>query len=388
MLKIGMVAGEHSGDQLAADLILALRSQRPDISIEGIAGPQMIKAGCKPIIPMEQIAFMGLAEVVKHIPTILKARQQMQRYFLNNPPDIFIGVDAPDFNLTLEEKLKSRGIKTVHYVSPTVWAWRQRRLKKIARAVNLMLTLLPFEAQFYQKNNIPVEFVGHYLADQIPLENDQRAARRELGLPEQGKILALLPGSRANEIQYLSALFIQTALQCRQTNPELIIITPMVNAVRKQQFITILQQIAPDLSISIFDGDSRKVMTAADVVLLASGTATLEAMLLKKPMVVAYRMAKLSYAIAKHLVKTKFIALPNLLANKRLVPEYIQQDATIENLSAAVINYLQNTAQVKQLQEEFAELHQTLRLNASEHAAGAILRLCCHPAERSDEGSP
>lgn len=374
-MRIGIVAGEHSGDQLAADLILALRKIYPDLKIEGIAGPLMIKAGCKPVIPMERIAFMGLAEIVKHIPSILKARKQILNYFLQNPPDVFIGVDAPDFNLTLEAKLKQHGIKTVHYVSPSVWAWRQGRLKKIARAVNLMLTLLPFEAQFYTKNNIPVEFVGHYLADQIPLKTDTRLAREELNLPQDAKVIALLPGSRSNEIHYLSEVFLQTAKKCKETYQELIFITPMVNEERKQQFTIILQREAPELPITIFIGQSQKIMAAADIILLASGTATLEAMLFKKPMIVAYRMANLSYAIAKRLVKTRFIALPNLLSGERLVPEFIQQDATAENLSSVLLNYLNNPEYVVKMKVRFTELHKKLRLNASEHAAKAILQL-------------
>jgi lipid-A-disaccharide synthase len=377
-MRIGIIAGEHSGDQLAADLIIALRKYQPDLQIEGIAGPQMLKAGCKAIIPMERIAYMGLLEVVKHIPSILKARQQIQQHFLDNPPDIFIGVDAPDFNLFVEEKLKQRGIKTVHYVSPSVWAWRQGRLKKIARAVNLMLTLLPFEAQFYVRNNIPVEFVGHYLADQIPLENDMQAARQALDLPVDAKIIALLPGSRTHEIQYLAEVFLQTAKKCKENNSELIFIVPMVNETRMQQFNAVLQQVAPGLPIKIFIGQSQKVMAAADAILLASGTATLEAMLFKKPMVVAYRMSVLTYAIAKRLIKTKFISLPNLLAGKALVPEFIQEDASIANLSQALLNYLNNSEQVLVLKNEFLELHKSLRLNASEHSAKAILRLVSH----------
>ena len=374
-MRIGIVAGEHSGDQLAADLITALRKFQPDIEIEGIAGPQMLKAGCKAIIPMEQIAYMGLAEIIKHIPAILKVRKQILQHFLANPPDIFIGVDAPDFNLTLEEKLKGHGIKTVHYVSPSVWAWRQGRLKKIARAVDLMLTLLPFEAQFYLKKNIPVEFVGHYLADQIALENDTYFARQTLNLPQAAKIMALLPGSRSNEIHYLSEVFLQAAKKCQAHERSLIFIVPMVNEARKKQFIDRWQQVAPELPITIFVGQSPKVMQAADIILLASGTATLEAMLFKKPMVVAYRMAPLSYAIAKRLVKTKFIALPNLLAGKQIVPELIQQEANAENLASALLDFLNNPAKEQNLQNEFLKLHHELRLNASEHAAQAILRL-------------
>lgn len=374
-MRIGIVAGEHSGDQLAADLIASLLQQWPQATIEGIAGPRMIQAGCKPIIPMESIAFMGLTEIVKHIPGILKARRHILQYFLKNPPDVFIGVDAPDFNLTLEEKLKQKGIKTVHYVSPTVWAWRQGRLKKIKRAIDLMLTLFPFEAQFYVNHHIPVQFVGHALADRIPLENDALAARRALGLPEHATIIALMPGSRTNEIDYLADIFLKAAQQCRHQKKELMLMVPMVNEARQQQLMALWQRIAPELPLKFYIGQSHLVMQAADVILLASGTATLEAMLLKKPMVVAYRMSPLSYFIAKRLIKTDFIALPNLLAGRLLVPEFIQEKATPDALSHAVLTYLNDPQKTQTLEHEFQVLHQQLRLNASEQAAHAIKEL-------------
>lgn len=374
-MRIGIVAGETSGDQLAADLILALRKKHPDLIVEGIAGPRLIEAGCKPLFPMEKIAVMGLFEVLGSLPTILQIRHQLIEHFIANPPDIFIGVDAPDFNLTVEEKLRKQGIKTVHYVSPSVWAWRQGRLKKIKRADDLMLTLLPFEAQFYEKNNIPVQFVGHYLADRISIEIDRNAARQALQLPQEATIVALLPGSRANEIKYLGETFIRAAQLCAKQMPNLIFVAPMINQERRQQFETILQQIAPGFSIKLVDEKSQLVMQAADAILLASGTATLEAMLFKRPMVVAYRMSNLTYAIAKRLIKVPYISLPNLLASKKLVPELIQEAATPENLAQALLDYLQNPQKVKELQSEFIDLHKKLRLNASEHAADAILNL-------------
>ena len=374
-MRIGIVAGETSGDQLAADLIFALRKKHSNLIVEGIAGPRLMEAGCKPLFPMEKIAVMGLFEVLGSLPTILQIRHQLIKHFIANPPDIFIGVDAPDFNLTVEEKLKKHGIKTVHYVSPSVWAWRQSRLKKIKRADDLMLTLLPFEAQFYEKNNIPVKFVGHYLADRIPIEIDRATARQALNLPQDATVVALLPGSRANEIKYLSEVFIRTAQLCAKQIPNLIFVAPMVNHERRQQFKAILQQIAPELSIKLVDEKSQLVMQAADAILLASGTATLEAMLFKRPMVVAYRMSNLTYALAKRLIKVPYISLPNLLAGKKIVPELIQADATPENLTQALLNYLQNPREVKELKNEFTRLHETLRLNASEHAADAILNL-------------
>jgi lipid-A-disaccharide synthase len=371
VVRIGIVAGEASGDQLGADLIRALHKINPNIVIEGIAGPQMLAAGCKALFPMDQIAVMGIMEVLKHIPEILTIRSKLRRYFLANPPDVFIGIDAPDFNLTLEEKLKAARIPTVHYVSPTVWAWRRGRIKKIARAVDLLLSILPFEEEFYQRHsNIPVKFVGHPLADQIPLQ-------KVPSLEGTSRVVAILPGSRANEIKYLGELFLRTAQWCAEHYPNLTFVAPMVNAARRAQFMEIKNKIAPQLNIQIVDGQAQQVMAAADVVLLASGTATLEAMLLKKPMVVAYRMSRVNHFIAQCLIATPFIALPNLLANKMLVPEFIQEKATPENLGAALLNYLQDAEQVKKVTDEFNALHLLMRRDASAQAAQAIMELTC-----------
>lgn len=375
-LKIGIVAGEASGDQLGADLIRVLKTLHPDVQIEGIAGPKMIVAGCNMLFPMEHLAVMGLVEVLKHAPKILAIRRKLLQHFLANPPDIFIGIDAPDFNLTLEEKLKNPTIKTVHYVSPTVWAWRKGRIKKIARAVDLLLSILPFEKAFYQQHStIPVEFIGHPLADSISLEKNRDAARNYFNIANDETIIAILPGSRSNEIEYLGELFIRTALWCQQQLPNLSFIAPMINAVRREQFSAIQQNIAPQLKIRFIEGQAQQVMAAADTVLLASGTATLEAMLVKCPMVVAYRMSPLTYFIAKRLIRTPYIALPNLLANKMLVPEYIQAAATPENLGKALLNYLHNPSLVAHLQDEFTCLHLQLRQDASLQAAKAILNL-------------
>lgn len=376
-LRIGIIAGEVSGDLLGAGLISALKKHYPNLIVEGIGGTQMMAAGFNSLFPMEHLSVMGLGAVLKNLPQILYIRHKIIQHFRNNPPDIFIGIDAPDFNLTVEEKLKKSGIKTMHYVSPSVWAWKQWRIKKIKRAVDKMLTILPFEAAFYEQHQVPVKFVGHPLADSIPLYPDQLAARRKLNLAANKKIIAILPGSRSNEIKYLAELFIQTALECQKKYPELIFIAPMANAKIKQQFSVILQATAPQLSIQLFDGQSAAVLTAADAVLLASGTATLEAMLAKCPMVVAYRLPALSFAIVKHMVKTAYISLPNLLANKKLVPELIQFQATVESLSCELLNCLDNKARNEELKNEFTSLHQMMKCNASEQAAEAVRELLC-----------
>jgi len=375
-LKIGIVAGEASGDELGAGLIQALKVHRPDLEIEGIAGPKMIAAGCKMLFPMEELAVMGIIEVVKHAPRILRIRRKLRRHFLANPPDIFVGIDAPDFNLDLEVKLKKAGITTAHYVSPTVWAWRRSRLKVMKCGVRLLLSILPFEKEFYRKHShIPVQFVGHPLADTIAIETNRIGARKNLNISNNETVIALLPGSRSGEIAYLGNLFVQTALYCLKKNPHLTFIAPMINEERRKQFSAICQHMAPQLKIRFVESQAQQVMAAADAALIASGTATLEAMLVKCPMVVAYRVSALTYFILKRMVKTSYIALPNLLANKLLVPEFIQETATPENLGEALLNYLKNPQQVADLTREFTQLHLQMRKGASEQAAAAILKM-------------
>jgi lipid-A-disaccharide synthase len=378
-LRIGIVAGETSGDLLAADLLKQLTLKGIPFTAEGVAGPAMQKQGCYSLFPMEMLAVMGMGEILKQLPQLLRLRSQLIQHFISHPPDVFIGVDAPEFNLTVEKKLKRQGIRTIHYVSPSVWAWRRWRLKKIAKGVELMLTLFPFEKRFYQERNIPVTCVGHPFADAIALENEASLARQQLALPKSASIIALLPGSRRNEIDHLGRVFLEAAQRCYQKNPKLIFVAAMINKERLAQFVALKSMIAPALPLVMIEGQSRQVMVASDVVLLASGTATLEAMLLKRPMVVAYRMSRLSYWMARCLIKVNYISLPNLLVNKGLVPEFIQENATAENLSAALVYYLDNPGRVAQLKQEFLALHQQLRGNASEKAVNAILKfLNCH----------
>lgn len=374
-LRIAIVAGETSGDLLGAQLIQALRTYYPNMIIEGIGGQRMQQAGVRSLFPLEALSVMGISEVIRHIPHILSIRRRLYRHFCQQLPDVFIGIDAPDFNLTLARKLRKKGIKTVHYVSPSVWAWRKWRIHKIKRSIDLMLTLLPFETQIYQQHHIPVKFVGHPLADLIPFTSDKVAAREQLQLPAQVRVIAMLPGSRRVELNYLSELFINTAKAMLLNYPDLRFVVPVVNAQRRQQFTEIWQRVAPDLPFVIIDGQAQLAMTAADVVLLASGTATLETMLVKRPMVVAYRASAVTAMLIRWLVKIDMASLPNLIANKRLVPEYLQQEATVDNLVTALTQYLDNPEKVTGLIKEFSNMHQLLQCDASKQAASAIEKL-------------
>lgn len=377
MLRIGIVAGEASGDQLGAGLIRAIKERLPDAVFEGVAGPKMIEAGCTALYPVERLSVMGLVEVLGHLPDLLRIRRALRRHFLEHPPDLFIGIDAPDFNLGLERSLKAAGITTVHYVSPTVWAWRQGRVRKLARSMDLMLTIFPFEADFYAGRGLDVRFVGHPLADLIPDTVDRRAARRALGLPEEGRIVALLPGSRGTELRYLGAPFVQAAAWCRARHPELLFVTPTANAGTRAALEAAWRTHAPDLPLTVVDGRSHEAMAAADVVLAASGTATLEAVLLKRPLVVAYRVAPLSHWIFRDLglIKVPYIAMPNLLAGREIAREFIQDAATPENLGQALLALLENPDAGAEMERIFSDIHRSLRRDASRNAAEAVLEL-------------
>lgn len=373
MARIGIIAGEMSGDLLGSNLIPALRKLIPNATFEGIAGPKMIAQGCQALFPAERLAVMGLIEVLGRYRELKKIQTQIIAHFITNPPDVFIGIDAPDFNLTVEEALKNAGITTVHYVSPSVWAWRQYRIKKIKRAVDVMLTLFPFEADFYKKHGMEVEFVGHPLADLIPLHTDQQEARQTLGLPLHATILALLPGSRQSEVQRLANPFLKAALWCLQQQHDLHVVVPLATPELHKLFEEQLQRIAAPLPITLIDGKSLAVMAAADAVLMASGTATLEALLLKRPLVVAYKLSPLTYYWAKSLLKIDNYSLPNLLAGRRIVPELIQDQATPENLGNEVLKLLKGEG--PPLNEIFHDIHLNLKKDASRRAAEIIVRL-------------
>lgn len=370
-LKVALVAGEASGDILGAGLMQAIREHDPQVEFIGVGGPLMEAQGLQSYFPMERLAIMGLVEVLGRLPELLARRKRLIATLKQQQPDVFVGIDAPDFNLTIELQLREAGIKTVHYVSPSVWAWRQKRVLKIRQGCDLMLTLLPFEAKFYQAHQVPVEFVGHPLADSVPMQTDLLSAREQLGLSADAQVVALLPGSRGGEVAKLGALFVDTARFLLAEKPLLRFIIPAANQARRQQLEAILAE-APNLPIEILDGQSQTALQACDAVLIASGTATLEAMLFKKPMVVAYKLAPLSHWLLKKMVKSPYISLPNLLAAEMLVPEFIQDAATPEALGQAVLTQLRDGS--KQT-ERFAELHQSLRCDASQRAAQAVLQL-------------
>ena len=381
-LRIGLVVGEASGDLLGAGLITALQENHPDAIFEGVAGPKMQALGCQSLYPMETLSVMGLVEPLKRLPALLRMRRGLIEHFIAQPPDVFIGIDAPDFNLGIELRLKKAGIPTVHYVSPSVWAWRQGRIKKIARAVSHMLTLLPFEADFYQDHNVPVTFVGHPLADELPLQPDMQGARDQLNLPSETPIIALLPGSRQSEVALLGQLFLDTARLCLKENPELSFVLPAANPARRRQIDGMLAEYE-DLPVTVFDGQSHLVMEAADVVLLASGTTALETMLLKKPMLVSYKTGWLTYAIISRMLKVPYISLPNLLAGRELVPEVLQDDATAETLAELLLARLGNSALALTLRSEFTKIHQQIKCNGNEKAAEAVLSVIAKQAEQS-----
>lgn len=376
-MHIALVAGELSGDLLGAPLIAALQSRYPHARFSGVGGPAMIAQGLQSQVPLERLAVMGLVEVLRHLPELLRIRRQLYCHFLADPPAVFIGIDAPDFNLGLERRLRVHGIPTVHYVSPSVWAWRPWRVRKIARSVDLILTLLPFEARFYQDHGVPVRYVGHPLADVIPLDSDPVLARQALKLPSPAntRIVALLPGSRVGEVKRLGPLFLETAQWLHSQRPDLHFLLPAATPHLHDLLETMRSAQAPDLPLTLLQGHSREAMTAAAVVLLASGTATLEAMLLKRPMVVAYRVAPLTAWIARPFVSTPYFALPNLLAGRELIPEFIQDAATVANLGPAVLRWLEDEAVREALTAEFAALHGALRCAASQKAAEAVVEL-------------
>ncbi|KGT87637.1 lipid-A-disaccharide synthase [Enterobacter cancerogenus] len=374
-LTIALVAGETSGDILGAGLIRALKARHPDARFVGVAGPLMQAEGCEVWYEMEELAVMGIVEVLGRLRRLLKIRKDLTQRFTELKPDVFVGIDAPDFNITLEGSLKRAGIRTIHYVSPSVWAWRQKRVFKIGRNTNLVLAFLPFEKAFYDRFNVPCRFIGHTMADAMPLQPDKSAARRELGIAENAICLGLLPGSRGAEVEMLSADFLRAAQLLRQRYPALEIVVPLVNAKRREQFEQIKAEVAPELPMHLLDGKGRQAMIASDAAILASGTAALECMLAKCPMVVGYRMKPFTFWLAKRLVKTPYVSLPNLLAGRELVKELLQEECQPEALAAALEPLLHAGPERDDLLNTFNELHQQIRWNADEQAADAVLEI-------------
>ncbi|WP_301003810.1 lipid-A-disaccharide synthase [Arsukibacterium sp.] len=372
-LNIAIIVGEHSGDILGADLIEAFRQRHPDANFYGIGGPRMQALGFNALFDMEELAVMGLVEVLGRLPRLMQVKREIVAALLKSQPDVFVGIDAPDFNLRVERDLKQAGIKTVHYVSPSVWAWRHKRIFKIAEATNLVLSLLPFEKAFYDKYQVPCTFVGHTMADSMPLVVDKTEQKAVLGLDPNRPVLALMPGSRSNEIKLLAPDFLAAASLLQQQQPELQLVANMVTEQKAAQFAQITQQCAPDLAITVFTGQARQVLLAADATFITSGTATLEAMLAKCLMVVAYRANWLTYQIGRRLVKLEHFSLPNLLAGRAMVPELLQHQVTPAALVAAMAPMLQTDN--SKLLADYRAIHQQIKCDASARAAEAILEV-------------
>ncbi|MFK5984154.1 MAG: lipid-A-disaccharide synthase [Pseudomonadota bacterium] len=381
-MKVGIIAGEVSGDILASSLINEIKRLVPEATFVGIAGPLMIEAGCKTLYPMNKLSVMGLVEVVANFRELYVIQADIIKYFLKNPPDVFIAVDAPDFNLAIEKRLKEKNIRTVHYVSPSVWAWRQYRIHKICRSVGLMLTLFPFEKRFYDNYynyhncSMPVKFVGHTLADEIPLDVDKLSARLELGIDtviqEHQALIAVLPGSRNSEIQRLSKPFLDTIVACQKINTDLVFIAPLVSQEHRKIFEKQIKSYQNPPKIILVDGNSRVAMAASDAVLLASGTATLEALLLKKPMLVAYKLAPITYWITRKLAAVPYFSLPNLLSGEKLVEELAQEQVNEQNMVSKVLALL-DLHEWKERLDIFHNIHLMLRKEASKTAAQAVV---------------
>jgi lipid-A-disaccharide synthase len=377
-LRIAVVAGEASGDLLGAAFIDAVRAQVPDVQFTGVAGPRMVAAGCQTLASSDELAVMGFVEPIRHLPRLFRLRARLVREFLRDPPDVFVGIDSPAFNLGLARKLKRAGLPTVQYVSPQVWAWRQGRVRTMGQSVDLVLCLLPFEPPFYARHAVRALFVGHPLADQIPLDIDRAGARRSLGLADDASVVALLPGSRLGEVSRLGADFAAASVQVsalRGAGRAPVFIAPMANARVRDVFAA--QVAAAGATVRLLDGQSREALAAADAALVASGTATLETMLSKRPMVVAYRVAPLTAFVARDLglVKVEHCSHPNLLAGEALVPELLQEAVTPAALSAALLRQLDDAVNRDRLEARFRTLHETLRRGGAQQAASAVLEL-------------
>ncbi len=371
--KIAIVAGESSGDILGAGLIRELKKKYPEASIEGIGGELMEAQGCRSLYPMDKLAVMGIVPILKRLPELLKIRRELARRWRKNPPDLFIGVDAPEFNIGLAQKLKLVGIKTIHYVSPSVWAWRPKRIFKIKKAVDLMLCLFPFEQEIYNKHFIDNTCVGHTLADEIPLYTDKSEAKASLGLDENTRYICVMPGSRGSEVKYLAEDFLNTTKLVKQFYPEIKFIAPMANDARKEQFQKAIDAADELPSIKLIDGQSRTAMAASELILMSSGTATLEGMLIKRPMVVAYRFGGLSYRIYKKLLIIDTYSIPNLLTGETIIPEAVQDECTPDALFSEIRAWLDTEPERWEYTlQKFMEWHQKLRKNADVYAADYI----------------
>jgi lipid-A-disaccharide synthase len=376
-MRIALVAGEASGDMLGAALIESLRRRYPQAQFAGVAGPRMKNAGCSPWFDSEELSVMGLTEILRHLPRLMRLRGALTRKLLDWRPDVFVGIDAPEFNLGLAKRLKLAGLRTVQYVSPQVWAWRQGRVRTIGAACDLVLCLLPFEPDFYREHGVRAAFVGHPLADQIPIEIDRAGARAELKIDSSARVLAVLPGSRRGEVERLADVFAGAAELLATRFPGLVCIAPMVTPALLELFAARCVVHAPHAAIRLLDGNARRALAAADVVLVASGTATLETALSKRPMVVAYKLGAITAFALRHLglIKVRHFSQPNLLAGAELVPEFFQEAATPSNLANALARWFEHPAEVAHLQREFTAIHARLRCDGAERAASEISEL-------------
>jgi len=376
MPRVVIIAGEASGDQLGASLIRAARKKYPDLEFAGVAGDGMRSAGCRAWFDCSDLAVMGLFEVLRHLPRLLRLRRDIVKRLLADPPDVLVGIDAPDFNLGIERIARRNGIPTVHYVCPSVWAWRQSRVNILRKACDRVLCLLPFEASFLERHGVAGQFVGHPLADEITGSDDRSAARAALGVGGES-VVALLPGSREGEVARLGPVFAAAAAWLTERVSGISFVSPAVDSRLRALFESHLQEFAPDCEVTVFDGRARDVIAVSDVVLVASGTATLEAMLARRPMVMAYRMAPLTYWVARlfRLVRLEHFSLPNLLAGRTLIPELIQGDATAEAMGAEILGLLHSPERCDEQAQAFAALHDRLRCSASARAAEAVLEV-------------
>lgn len=377
-LQLGIVAGEDSGDILGAGMVEALKRNLPDrdFRIRGIGGPRLIAHGLKPQCRMADISIMGFDGLITSLPRILQIRRRLVQDMLEQPPDLFIGIDVPDFNLTVESRLKRSGIPTLHYVSPTVWAWRSYRIAKIRRSVDHMLTLFPFEAEFYQRHGVPVTFVGHPMADEITGTEDGAEFRQQFGLTSNETVIGILPGSRRSEIDRLAQIFLLAAERLRDVRADVRFVTPFASPDIKQRFEAVTDAHLRDrLGLITVVGRAREAMAASDIVLLASGTAALEAALLRRPMVVSYRASKMTELFFRMFGEVKHFSMPNHLLAQPDIPECIQHDATPENLCAELLAWLDDADRRNRFRKDFDDIHQQLRRNASEHAARVVVQL-------------
>jgi lipid-A-disaccharide synthase len=377
-MKVGIVAGEASGDLLGSHLIQALKKYNPDIEFVGIAGPKMMAEGAKTLFPIEHLSVRGYIEVIRHLPKLLKIRSQLKQYFIENPPDVFIGIDAPDFNFGVEQTLKKHGITTIHYVSPSIWAWRKGKIRKIKRAVSHMLALFPFEPEIYEQSGVKVTYVGHPLADELPLKPSKAAARESLKLKNAKLVITLLPGSRQSEVKQLARTLVETAKIIYQEQPEVNFLVPLITRETRAIFEQALYAVHHEnpeinLPLQILFGHAHMAIEASDIVIVASGTATLEAALIKRPMVITYRMPWLSWQILKRMLYLPYVGLPNVLAKRFVVPELLQKEATPEKLAEATLKLVSDKEQVKAIQETFTDIHKQLRQKADEKAAQVVM---------------